>query len=264
LLLQPDELDRNGETTLRDRRARHLLDIIRVTPGKRLRSGRLGLDRGSAEILATTPESVTIRYAVADHQPAPMRRVLCLAISRPKVLSRCLQHASALGYRRIALFRSFRVEKSHLLSHKLKSVDIRRHLLLGLEQGGHVHLPEVLLFERFRPFVEDRLGSVSVGARFVAHPWPLSDVEPSANVGSNCDEDPTPTLQRAISSPDADQLQTEGFTLVLGPEGGFIPFEVELLVRHGCRVLATDAGLLRVESALSYFTGQLDVIGQRM
>jgi len=46
-------------------------------------------------------------------------------------------------------------------------------------------------------------------------------------------------------------------TLVIGPEGGFIPAEVDLLSRSGCRPVNLGERILRVETAVAALTGRL-------
>jgi 16S rRNA (uracil1498-N3)-methyltransferase len=44
---------------------------------------------------------------------------------------------------------------------------------------------------------------------------------------------------------------------VIGPEGGFIPYEVEHLAAAGCEAVSLGPRILRVENALSTLLGRL-------
>ena len=84
---------------------------------------------------------------------------------------RMLAHAAALGFARVVLFRSWRVDKAWLQSRAFDPDVQREQLLLGLEQAGRTRLPEVLRFDRFKPLVEDALPALALPTqRFVAHP----------------------------------------------------------------------------------------------
>jgi 16S rRNA (uracil1498-N3)-methyltransferase len=44
---------------------------------------------------------------------------------------------------------------------------------------------------------------------------------------------------------------------VIGPEGGFIHYELEKLVAAGCRPVQIGARILRVETAIPFILGRL-------
>ncbi|MEN9578653.1 MAG: hypothetical protein RJA70_1662 [Pseudomonadota bacterium] len=229
---------------LTGRRAQHLTDVLRVVVGQQLRAGVVGFGYVDAQVVEIGQEGVGPKIQLllsnASRIPEPERKTLLLAAPRPKVLSRCLEHAAALGFTEILLFRSYRVEKSHLLSHRSQSADHERHLLLGLEQARRVFIPRVDLFERFRPFVEDSLPNLlPTGPCFLAHPQATTR---------------TSTLER-FQGP---------YSLAIGPEGGFIPYEVQALVTAGFVSVSAGDAPLRVETALSYLTGQLDLLSGRL
>jgi RsmE family RNA methyltransferase len=234
LLLQAHELDANHEFHVREARAQHLKDVLRVEVGQTLRAARLDCESGLAEVLALETNLVRLRYQPGPPCPLPAKKALLLALPRPKVLSRCIQHATALGYTNIALFRSYRVEKAHLDSARLSEERLLADVMLGLEQGRLVHQPKLEVFHRFRPFVEDLLPERILHLRaYVAHPG-------------------------AVHSTQQLSPTAHPYALALGPEGGFVDFELELLAANGCQPIRGPEAPLRVESALSYFTGQLD------
>jgi RsmE family RNA methyltransferase len=149
------------------------------------------------------------------------------------VLQRCLEHATALGFGRIVLFRSRRVEKSHLSSHAIEPQAIDQRLRRGLEQSRRTMRPSVHLVGRFRELVEHELERlVPAQNRFVA--------------------DADAAEEAALTDPAPGPL-----SLVIGPEGGLIPYELEELAACGFRLVRAGQQPLRVETALSYLAGQL-------
>ncbi len=233
VLLEPAEPNDAGEVTLSDHRAQHLLRILKVKPGASIRVGLLDGPQGHAEVLAVEARSVQLRCSFDHAAPAPGRDVLLLAFARPKVLLRCLEHATALGFGRIILFRSRRVEKSHLSSHAIEPATIEAHLRRGLEQARRTHRPEVVLVERFRVLIEQRLAElVPQQNRFVADPGAAGEA----------------ALELVPPAP---------LSLVIGPEGGLIDHELGELQGHGFRAVRAGRAPLRVETALAYLTGQL-------
>ena len=202
LLLHPDELTAHGTAELRGRRAEHVRTVLRAGPGSRLRAGIVDGPRGTAVVRQMDADAVTVEIDCAETAPVGAD-VLLLAVPRPKVLLRILAHAAALGFARIVLFRSWRVEKSHLGSRAMDTAAQREQLLLGLEQAGRTALPQVRFCPLFRPMVEDVLPTLGLPpARFVGHP--------TAAVG-------TDELALVRGAP---------FALALGPDGGLLPYEV--------------------------------------
>lgn len=233
VLLEAHEPNAAGELTLCDERARHLRQVLKVQPGSSVRVGLIDGPQGRAEVLAIDGHQIQLRCAFDQPTPPPGRDVLLLGVARPKVLSRCLEHATALGFGQIILFRSRRVEKSHLSSHALEAVQIAERLRRGLEQSRRTHRPEVVLVERFRQLIETQLEArVPVPNRFVAH----GDAP----------------LEAALAP-----LLPEPLTLVIGPEGGLLDHELEAFAAHGFSLVRAGREPLRVESALSYLAGQL-------
>lgn len=238
LVIHREELENDGSCTLDGRRAQHLIEVLGVAPGDVLRAAVRDETLGSVRVDYVEQGRVHVTYRPELQVPVP-DTVLCLAVPRPKALSRCIQHATALGYGRISLFRSYRVEKSHLTSQRLTPERLHEDVILGMEQGRRVHTPIVELFDRFRPFVEDHLDRIAGdSARYVGHPT------------SN---------QTLLDG----GLRSGAYTLVVGPEGGLIDYEIDALRAQGFIAVRAGQAPLRVESAISYLTGQLDLVHQR-
>lgn len=239
LLLHEHEIDDAGTARLEGRRAEHLRTVLRAEPGRVLRAGIVDGALGTATVLEVADGAVAL--AVDCSLPSPAGAdVLLLAVPRPKVLLRMLAHAAALGFARIVLFRSWRVEKSHLASTAMRHEVQRAQLLLGLEQAGRTRVPRVEFAPLFVPLVEDLLPRAALPrARFVGHP--------TAPV-------PTSALSLARGAP---------FALALGPDGGLIPYELERLAGLGFTAVACGGHALRTETALAVLWGQLDLLRTR-
>jgi 16S rRNA (uracil1498-N3)-methyltransferase len=230
LLLEAHELD-GGRAVVRGRRAAHLLRVHRVTAGRVLKAGMLGGRVGEAVVVEAHADEVTLDVALHGEPPAPLPCLLVLALPRPKVLRRVLGAATTFGIKRIVLVGASRVEKSYWQSPMLDDTALRETLLLGLEQAGDTAMPSVERRTRFRPFVEDELAGIAAGSDLlVAHP----------GAGLECPRG-----------------HGGAVTLVVGPEGGFIPFELDLLATAGARAVSLGPRPLRVEQALAALLGRL-------
>lgn len=239
LLLHRDELAADGTARLIGRRAEHVRTVLKAEVGQTLRAGVVDDGLGSAVVTSLTTDAVEVAVTLTA-PPPPVADVLLLAVPRPKVLLRMLAHAAALGFARIVLFRSWRVDKTHLQSTAMDPAAQREQLLLGLEQAGRTQLPQVQFCPLFKPMVEDELPTMALPPqRFVAHPVASAH---------------THELALAAGAP---------FALALGPDGGFLPYEVDQLAQRGFLPVSCGPHALRTETALAVLAGQLDLLRQR-
>lgn len=231
ILLEPQDFFNDQLVTLTGRRLKHILEVHQASVGDELRVGRINGKVGTGVILELTPEAMKLSVTLTEEPPEPLPLTILLALPRPKMLKRSLQHLTALGAKTIVLMNSYRVEKSFWQSPWLSEEKIHEQLVLGLEQARDTILPEVILEKRFKPFVEDRLPATAEGKRgLVAHPVG----------GSRCPH------------------QIDGAcVLAIGPEGGFIPYEVEKLEGAGFERVHLGSRILRVETAVTAIVSKL-------
>lgn len=226
------ETDFTGPDRVRltGRRQRHVLEVHRAAVGDQLTVGLLGGALGRGRV--TSLEDGLHLDVVLDQPPPPKRPLtLVLALPRPKVLNRTLEAATSLGVARIYLVNAWKVEKSYWKSPRLAEENLLQQRILGLEQARDTVLPELHLRRLLRPFAEDELPGILRGTLpLLAHP----------GVPDPCPRDPGCPV-----------------TLVIGPEGGFIPAEVDLLGRSGCRTVNLGERILRVETAVAALMGRL-------
>lgn len=223
LLFHEDFIDSN-RVLLTGRRAEHILKVHRAIVGDELTVGISGGMTGKGTLVSIEKGSVMMDVSLTQNPPAPLPVTLVLALPRPKVLRRVLQTTTSMGVKKIVLINAYRVEKSFWGSPFLSETSIRDQLILGLEQARDTVMPEVLLRPLFKPFVEDELPDIACNTKqLVAHP----------GAGMEC--------PRNVS---------ENVTLAIGPEGGFIQFEIEKLAECGFQAVCMGERILRVEAAV--------------
>jgi 16S rRNA (uracil1498-N3)-methyltransferase len=213
------------------RRLEHITHVHQIKLGDTLKVGLINGHMGIGEVVLFNHTEIHLKITLTQPPPKPLPVTLVLALPRPKMLKRTLQTLATLGVKKIYLINSYRVEKSYWQTPLLTENAIREHLLLGLEQGCDTRLPEVHLIKRFKPFVEDDLHSiVGDSCALVAHPYT---------------ELPCPAqIDYAI-------------TLAIGPEGGFIPYEIDLLQKCGFTTVNLGERIMRVETVVPYLLGRL-------
>jgi RsmE family RNA methyltransferase len=223
LLFQDDFIDKTT-VRLQGRRLKHVLDVHRASVGDELCVGVLNGQIGSGKVTLLSQTVLEMEVRLERAPPVALPLTLILALPRTKVLRRVLRSVSSLGVKRIILLNCFRVEKSFWQSPFLNESSVQEQLVLGLEQARDTVLPEVLIRPLFKPFVEDELPEMITGTLpLVAHPHAT---EP-------CPRD----IKR-------------GVTLAIGPEGGFIPYEIEKLVACGFTPVLMGERILSVETAV--------------
>lgn len=232
LLLNEHQL-MNQQATINDQRQlAHVRQHLNLSIGDTLKVGVKNGLKGTAVVESITSEQLLLNHLQLD-QPPPTKLplILIVALPRPKALRRLVMDATTLGVAQIYLIHSYRVEKSYWQTPFLQQLE--HYIELGIEQAGDTVAPAIHVFKRFRPFVEDILPTLIEGKQaLVAHPY-ASQAMPYA------------TAQPTV--------------LIIGPEGGFIPFEVELLQANGCQVAHIGERILRCETAISSIIGRLFV-----
>ncbi|MFR0689417.1 16S rRNA (uracil(1498)-N(3))-methyltransferase [Enterobacterales bacterium AE_CKDN230030158-1A_HGKHYDSX7] len=231
LLLDDADFVAADRVILRDRRLTHLQEVHRAESGDRMRVGRLGALMGEGRLLRLEANEAELQVSFDQAPPAKLPLTLLLALPRPKMLRRVLQTVAAMGVPRLVLLNSYRVEKSFWQTPFLAPEAIREQLVLGLEQARDTVLPEVIIEKRFKPFVEDRLPALAAGSLgLIGHPGPW------------------PECPRALCEP---------VTLAIGPEGGWIPYEVDKLREAGLSPVQLGERILRVETAVTALLARL-------
>lgn len=231
LLLEDSDCISADQAILSGRRLKHMQDVHRAEAGDSLRVGRINGLMGNAQILHMDAQQAHIRFELDQGPPAKLPLTLLLALPRPKMLRRVLQSISSMGVARVVLLNSYRVEKSFWQTPFLQPEAIREQLILGLEQARDTVLPEISIEKRFKPFVEDHLGQmVGDSLGLIAHPGDY------------------PSCPRAVERP---------VTLAIGPEGGWIPYEVEKLQQAGLDPVQLGDRILRVETAVTALLARL-------
>ncbi len=230
LLFQKDFIN-DDQVRLTDRRLTHIQTVHNANVGDTLTVGLVNGNMGSGKITAISNSEVLMAVHLDIPPPPSLSLTLIIALPRPKMLKRILQTCATMGAKRIILINSYRVEKSYWQTPLLNDENIREYLTLGLEQAKDTVMPEVILEKRFKPFVEDQLPDICKNnLALVAHP----------NSEHSC--------PKSIN---------EECTLVIGPEGGFIPYEVDKLNQAGCKSIHIGSRILRVETAVPVLLSKL-------
>ena len=223
LLEQADWLS-HDQVALNDRRYIHLRNILKTDIGAMVKVGMLNGDVGTGEVTGIDNYGARLRVTLDQAPPPRHPNDILLSLPRPKMLRRVLRTVAEMGVNTLHLVNSARVEKSYWQSPLLEPERIDAALRAGLERSADTRLPSVHLHPLFRPFVEDQLPDLMRNRGcWIAHPGAAHSL--------------------------ADQAS--GGIVMLGPEGGFVPFEVELAQAQGARPVHIGARILSVDTAVT-------------
>ena len=231
LLFSAKDRNVSGQLQISDARLEHLLEVHGKGSGDTVRVGEINGDMGNAKIISIDKSAAILEPTLDRAPPAKLPLTLIVALPRPKMLRRILRAVAEFGVNELHLINSYRVEKSYWQTPVLQENVIEQYLLQGLEQSRDTQLPRIHLHKRFKPFVEDELPEVILGKQaLLAHPGDY------------------PSCPRGAAGPTL---------FIIGPEGGFIPYEVEMLEGAGCQTVSLGPRILRVENAVTSLIGRL-------
>ncbi|RYL24800.1 16S rRNA (uracil(1498)-N(3))-methyltransferase [Acinetobacter piscicola] len=230
VLLDPRQTQSEMWTITSKRQLEHLKTHVGVQVGDTLKVGILQGKRYLTEVVSIAENAIKIQAIREESVPAKLPVTLIVAMPRPKVLRRLIMDAVTLGVEKIILLHSYRVDKSYWQTPFLQQLE--HFITLGLEQAGDTQPPQIELYKRFKPFVEDVLPTLihEQCPAYVAHPY-VEQKMPFA-------------IDHACS-------------IVIGPEGGFIPYEIDLLIKNGCQAVSLGNRIIRTETVIPYVLGRL-------
>lgn len=234
VLLLPSTAFNNHTAVISDSaQLRHIQHVLSPQIGDRLKIGELGGNLGVATVAKLDVNHCVLTDVALDKSPpAKLDLTVIVALPRPKVLRRLVLDMTAMGVGHIIFINSYRTDKSYWGSPLLTRLD--EFVQDGLQQGVDSVPPKISLVKRFKPFVQDELPSLitTPHSALVAHPY--------ASVHFN------------------EQIIKHGLpkVLIIGAEGGFIPYEIELLASVGVGAVSVGERILRTESAVNALLGR--------
>lgn len=223
ILLEKTDWSDSDHVVLRDHRLGHLRGVLKAELGATLKVGLVNGDVGTGQVVRINDSEACLCVRLDQAPPPRHPSDLVLALPRPKMLRRVFRTVAEMGVSALHLIHSARVEKSYWQSPLLQAERVDAALRAGLERSGDTHLPTVHMHSRFRPFVEDQLPQLIRDRDcWIAHP----------------------------GAADSLAHQPGGGIIMLGPEGGFVPFEVELAQVQGAHPVHLGPRIFSVDTAV--------------
>ncbi len=225
ILLEPSEVDGNGNVTVSGPRAAHLRTVLRAESGRTVRVGLVDGPLGTGTVGAIDEDGVALSCVFEAHVPPRPTVDLLLALPRPKVMRRLWAQLAALGVGRIILTNAERVERHYFDTHLLTVGQYRPLLAEGLQQARDTRLPIVSIHRQFKVLIEDHLDGMCAGmTRVMADPGASTPIAAAARHGRR-------------------------LVIAVGPEGGWNDYERTLLAAHGFEAVGMGRRTLRSDTA---------------
>lgn len=245
ILAEAGEIDAH-RLKLTDHRARHIVKVLQAEVGDRLRVGLINGPMGSGIIAAIKkkyPFLVEMELDLCD-PPRPQPSLdLILALPRPIMLKRILSQVTALGVGTIHLVNANRVEKSFWEAGILQPEEYHSHLLQGLEQAVDTRVPDLQLHRQFKPFIEDFFPTVA--GKY--HHLLVADPAGARRLGE------------VIDSGSHDGR----IALAVGPEGGWVDYEVKKFQEQGFSCCTLGERILKVDTAVVALHARISALLER-
>ena len=214
-----------------DHLAEQIVKVLRSDIGDRLRVGVINGKRGFGTITALQkkyPFAATLVLDLAEPPGDLPPLDLILALPRPIMLKRVLSQITTLGVGTIHLINANRVEKSFWEAGLLQPQEYRQHLLHGLEQAVDTRMPEIRLHPRFKPFIEDFCPTIVGAYRYPLLAEPAGEHRLADVVGE----------------------KNGRILLAVGPEGGWVTYELDKFREQGFLCCSIGERILKVDTAI--------------
>lgn len=234
ILFEPAEL--NQPLPRNDRRAVHLLTVLRRSVGDSFDAGVVNGPRGKATLAHVGANALTLAFVWESETPPPLDPIdLIVGLPRPQTARDILRDATTLGVASLHFVATEKGEPSYAQSPLWSSGEWRRQLVTGAEQAFATRLPAV------------------------THGRPLSQILPGL---------PQPSTRLALDNYEAaDRLGAteipsgQPVLLAIGAERGWSPAERAAFRAHGFALVHLGARVLRTETAV---TAALAVVRARL
>lgn len=242
LILFTEEELRTG-VPLGDRRARHILEVLRPAAGETIDIGIIDGPTGKARVRPTAGNVLALDVALGELPPPLHPLTLLVGLSRPQTMRRILRDCTSLGVARLHFCATDKGERGYAESSLWTSGEYRSNLIEGAQQAFSTHLPEVTLF----PSLDTALAA--------------GGPEPGVRVALDNYEAAT-SLRGTLAG--SDSRKVAGVTIAVGSERGWSAAERDILrarafilVGVGSRVLRTDVACI---SAVAIVLSQLGLL----
>ena len=213
-----------------DRRAVHLLRVLRRGEGDSFDCGLVNGPRGKGTLRGIGPDSLTLSFDWAAEPPPLDPLTLIIGLPRPQTARDILRDATTLGVAAMHFVVTDKGERSYADSTLWTSGEWRRQLVTGAEQAFDTRLPEIT---HGRTMLE-AIGSLPPRSERLA----LDPYEAQV------------ALSAGVFRCSGREVETPAVALAFGPERGWSDAERAALRGTGFTLVHLGRRVLRLETAV--------------
>ena len=237
ILFKKSDYINKSEIIIKDKKKyKHIIKVLKANIGDSIKIGLINdlLGIGIIKNIDKTEKTITLKVELNKKPPKKLNTILILAMVRPKSLKKALHIAISMGIKEIIIIKTWKVDKSYWSSPLLFEESLNEVSIEALEQAKDTIMPKIRIKKLFKPFIEDELSLLMSNKRgIVAHPIAQNSFFDINNNLSNIDY------------------------LAIGPEGGFIDYEINKFKSIGFEILKLNERILRVEYAIPVILSRL-------
>ncbi|WP_233256669.1 RsmE family RNA methyltransferase [Opitutus sp. ER46] len=231
VLFDPNELAAPLPRT--DRRAVHVLQVLRRQVGDAFDAGLVNGPRGKATVTDITADHLALTFVATTPPPVAPPITLLVGLPRPQTARDVLRDATTVGVGAIHFVRTEKGESSYAQSSLWSSGEWRRHVLAGAEQAFVTQVPEVTHGRTIAEVLKETC------------PAPAAGVSAGAAVRLTLDN-----YEAARPLAAAAPRRGSPVVLAIGSERGWSAAERVLLRDHGFTFVHLGERVLRTETAV--------------
>ncbi len=228
-----------SEIIIKDKKKyKHIIKVLKANIGDSIKIGLINdlLGIGIIKNIDKTEKTITLKVELNKKAPKKLNTTLILAMVRPKSLKKALHVAISMGIKEIIIIKTWKVDKSYWSSPLLLEESLNEISIEALEQAKDTIMPKIIIKKLFKPFIEDELSPLmNLKRGVIAHPIAQNSF---FDINNN-----------------AEPFNID--YLAIGPEGGFIDYEINKFKNIGFEVFKLNERILRVEYAIPVILSRL-------
>ncbi|PJZ78918.1 RsmE family RNA methyltransferase [Leptospira neocaledonica] len=241
LILDPSQKADSGEFKILNKdRINHILKILQKKKGDKIKAGLLNTSLGIFKILQVSSEEIFGSY-IPILQPKRRSPAIHLIVSvqRPPTVEKILELAGVWGIHSLEFRLATLSRTEYLTSPVWKEENRREKLILGMEQGGNIFLPDI------------ELGFIPPGKKTsFEKKQSISEIVTSSSRNFFYLDKKGKSIQKF------NRMSEKEYSILVGPEPGWTKAELEIFRKSNIPGIRLSSSVLRSEQAVSFFLSQ--------